>query len=213
MIIKVNEIFESLQGESSFAGLPCVFVRLTGCNLRCAWCDTKYAYSEGNIMKTAEVAETVNSSQAGLVEFTGGEPLIQKEALIEAADLICRSKTVLVETNGSISLSDLPERIIKIVDIKLKGSGEGGSFLEENLKYLLKKDEIKFVLKDIIDYNEFKEHYLRYRLEEKCSVLVSKVEGSEISHREIAELILKDGLKVRYQIQMHKNIWGDERGK
>ncbi|HQO08488.1 MAG TPA: radical SAM protein [Clostridiales bacterium] len=213
MILKVNEIFESLQGESSYAGLPCVFVRLTGCNLRCEWCDTKYAYSEGTYMSPAEVAERINSSKALLAEFTGGEPLLQIEALIEAVNLIDESKTILVETNGSIPIAGLPDRIINIVDIKLNGSGESGSFLEDNLKYLSKKDEIKFVLKNIIDYNEFKEYYLRFRLEERCNVLVSKVKGSEISHRDIAEMILKDGLKVRYQIQLHKSIWGDERGK
>jgi 7-carboxy-7-deazaguanine synthase len=213
MILKVNEIFESLQGESSYAGLPCVFVRLTGCNLRCKWCDTKYAYSEGTYMSPAEVAERINSSKALLAEFTGGEPLLQIEALIEAVGLIDKTKTILVETNGSISIAGLPDRIINIVDIKLNGSGESGSFLEDNLKFLSKKDEIKFVLKNIIDYNEFKEYYLRFRLEERCNVLVSKVKGSEISHRDIAEMILKDGLKVRYQIQLHKSIWGDERGK
>ena len=213
MILKVNEIFESLQGESSYAGLPCIFVRLTGCNLRCSWCDTKYAYSDGNDMDAEQVAKAVNSLKADLVEFTGGEPLLQKIGIIKVVNLIDPFKTVLLETNGSISLEGLPERIVKIVDIKLKGSGESGSFIEENLNFLSKKDEIKFVLKDINDYNEFREYYDRFRLGEKCSVLVSKVKDSEITHSELADLIVKDGLKARYQIQLHKYIWGDERGK
>ena len=213
MILKVNEIFESLQGESSYAGLPCIFVRLTGCNLRCSWCDTKYAYSDGNDMDAEQVAKAVNSLKADLVEFTGGEPLLQKIGIIKVVNLIDPFKTVLLETNGSISLEGLPERIVKIVDIKLKGSGESGSFIEENLNFLSKKDEIKFVLKDINDYNEFREYYDRFRLGEKCSVLVSKVKDSEITHSELADLSVKDGLKARYQIQLHKYIWGDERGK
>lgn len=213
MILKVNEIFESLQGESSYAGLPCIFVRLTGCNLRCSWCDTKYAYSDGNDMDAEEVAKAVNSLKADLVEFTGGEPLLQKSGIIQVVKLIHPSKTILLETNGSISLEGLPERIVKIVDIKLKGSGESGSFIEENINLLSKKDEIKFVLKDINDYNELREYYERFRLGEKCGVLVSKVKDSEITHSELADLMVKDGLKARYQIQLHKYIWGDERGK
>lgn len=213
MTLKVNEIFESLQGESSYAGSPCLFIRLTGCNLRCTWCDTKYAYDDGKEIRCDEIIRLINSSKTDIVEFTGGEPLLQKEELINVIGGIDNSKTILLETNGSVSLTDIPERVVKIVDIKLTGSGEGKSFLFENLKYLTKIDEIKFVLRDIFDYNEFKEYYKKYELGGKCVILVSKVKDSSITDREIAEMIIKDGLKVKYQIQLHKYIWNDERGR
>jgi len=213
MTMIVNEIFESLQGESSYAGLPCIFVRLTGCNLRCTWCDTKYAYTEGTEYGADEIADKMNSSKTVIVEFTGGEPLLQKEELVRLIELIDPSKTILLETNGSISLKGIPERVVKIVDIKLNGSGEDGSFLKDNLDFIKKTDEIKFVLRDKNDYYEMKDHLLRYNLEEKCSVLVSRVKDAELTDSEIADMILKDGLKVRYQIQLHKLIWGEERGK
>jgi len=213
MTMIVNEIFESLQGESSYSGLPCLFIRLAGCNLRCTWCDTKYAYEDGKEIRCDEIISLINSSKTDIVEFTGGEPLLQKDELIKVIGGIGRSKTILLETNGSVSLKDIPERVIKIVDVKLNGSGEGKSFLLENLKYLTKIDEIKFVLRDIFDYNEFKEYYKNYELGGKCVILVSKVKDSSITDREIAEMIIKDGLKVKYQIQLHKYIWNDERGR
>lgn len=213
MTLKVNEIFESLQGESSYAGSPCLFVRLTGCNLRCAWCDTKYAYEEGKEIQNDEIIRLINSSKTDIIEFTGGEPLLQKGELIKVISGIDGSKTILLETNGSVSLEEIPERVVKIMDIKLAGSGEGKSFLIENLKYITKIDEIKFVLRDIFDYNEFREYYTKYQLGGKCVILVSKVKDSEITDREIAEMIIKDGLKVKYQIQLHKHIWNDERGR
>ena len=213
MTLKVNEIFESLQGESSYAGFPCLFIRLTGCNLRCSWCDTKYSYEEGKEMQADEIISLINSSKTGLIEFTGGEPLLQKEELIKVINGIDSLKTILIETNGSISLRDIPERVVKIMDIKLSGSGEGKSFLVDNLNYLTKIDEIKFVLRDIYDYNEFMEYYTKYQLGEKCVILVSKVKDSVMTDREIAEMIIRDGLKVKYQIQLHKYIWNEERGR
>ncbi|MFA7123731.1 MAG: radical SAM protein [Candidatus Delongbacteria bacterium] len=213
MALKVNEIFTSLQGESSFAGLPCLFIRLTGCNLRCGWCDTKYAYDEGRDYSGMELVGLINDSNIKLVEFTGGEPLLQKEELIRIIGDVDRQKTILIETNGSISLEGLPERVLTIADYKLKGSGEGGSFLEKNMGFLRKKDEIKFVLKDFSDYNEMRECYMKYDLGSKCGVLVSKIWNAELSDGEIAEAILKDRLNVRYQIQLHKYIWKDEKGR
>jgi len=213
MALKVNEIFESLQGESSYAGSPCLFIRFSGCNLRCVWCDTKYAYEEGKEIQNDEIIRIINSSKTDLIEFTGGEPLLQKGELIKVISGIDVSKTILLETNGSISLKNIPERVIKIMDIKLAGSGEGKSFLIENLIYITKIDEIKFVLRDIFDYNEFREYYTKHQLGGKCVILVSKVKDSEITDREIAEMIIKDGLKVKYQIQLHKHIWNDERGR
>lgn len=213
MTLKVNEIFASLQGESSYSGLPCLFVRLTGCNLRCEWCDTKYAYHEGKEYSNSEIIKLINDSDIKIVEFTGGEPLLQKEELIKIICAADPEKTILIETNGSVSLEGLPERAIKIVDYKLKGSGEGGSFLEKNLGFLRKKDEIKFVLKDFSDYNEMRECYMKYGLGSRCGVLVSKIWDAGLSDREIAEAILKDRLNVRYQIQFHKYIWKDEKGR
>jgi len=213
MSLKVNEIFESLQGESSYAGFPCLFIRLTGCNLRCSWCDSKYSYYEGRDYEADEIIKIVNSSFRDIVEFTGGEPLLQEEDLIKVIKGINKNKTILLETNGSISLKCIPERVIKIVDIKLKGSGEGESFLENNINYILKKDEIKFVLRDFFDYNELKDYYRKFSLGGRCTILVSKVKDSSISDKEIAEMILADGLNVKYQIQLHKYIWNDERGR
>ncbi len=213
MPLKVNEIFTSLQGESSYSGLPCLFIRLTGCNLRCGWCDTKYAYDEGMDYTLNEIVGFINGSNISLVEFTGGEPLLQKEELTRIIGDVDPEKTILIETNGSVSLEGLPDRVIKIVDYKLKGSGEGGSFFENNLGFLRKKDEIKFVLKDLSDYNEMRECYRKYDLGSRCGVLVSKIFDSQISDGEIAEAILKDRLNVRYQIQLHKYIWRNEKGR
>lgn len=213
MALLVNEIFTSLQGESSYAGLPCFFVRLTGCNLRCGWCDTKYSYEGGEYYEPEQLALRINSSKAGLVEFTGGEPLLQKEELIRTVNMISQDRTVLLETNGSISLEGLPERIIRIVDYKLKGSGEGGSFLKSNFGLLRPQDEMKFVISGMSDYKEMAGCIRTNGLESKCSVLVSKAAGSEMTEKEIADLILDDGIRVRFQIQLHKLIWGNEKGR
>lgn len=213
MGLLITEIFESLQGESSYSGLPCLFIRTSECNLRCSWCDTKYSYTGGTQYSTDEILQLINSSRIKIVEFTGGEPLLQKDELIQIIKNIDPDKTVLLETNGSISVEGIPGRVIKIIDIKLKGSGEGGSFFEDNLKFLSKKDEIKFVISDNFDYNEMRELCRKHKLEEKCSVLVSKVSGCGLSDKEIAEKILQDGLNVRFQIQLHKHIWKDEKGR
>jgi len=213
MSLMVSEIFTSLQGESSYSGFPCLFIRLTGCNLRCTWCDTRYAYDNGKKYSSEDIIRIINDSSAGLVEFTGGEPLLQKEEIIGVIERIGPDKTVLIETNGSISLENIPDRVVKIVDVKLKGSGEGGSFLENNISFLRKKDEIKFVLTDLFDYNEMRECYMKYDMGNKCGVLISKVSGSGITDAEIAEKIIRDNLNARYQIQLHKYIWKDEKGR
>ena len=213
-MIKINEIFKSLQGESSYMGLPCVFVRLTGCNLRCSWCDTKYAYDEGTEYTTEALISIIEKFNVKLVEFTGGEPLLQKDELIPIMEyLLSKKYKILLETNGSIPLNDIPEEIVKIIDIKLKSSGEGDSFFADNLNLIEKKDEIKFVLSNIFDYNEMKDIIKKNHLEEDKSILVSRVFDSEITDEQIAEKLLKDGLTVRYQIQLHKLIWGDAKGK
>ncbi|MBN2789063.1 MAG: radical SAM protein [Candidatus Delongbacteria bacterium] len=212
--MKVNEIFRSLQGESSYMGLPCTFVRLSGCNLRCSWCDTAYAYYEGEDHSAEELLKIIEKFNTNLIEFTGGEPLLQKDELIPLIEqLIAREYKILLETNGSISLKNIPDEVVKIVDIKLHSSGESDSFLTENFKILTKKDEIKFVLSDFFDYNEMKDIIKKNNLETDRSILVSRVFNSNISDEEFAEKILSDELNVRYQIQLHKLIWGDKKAK
>ena len=213
-MIKINEIFKSLQGESSYAGLPCVFVRLTGCNLRCSWCDTQYAYDNGTEYTKEELISIIEKFNVKLVEFTGGEPLLQKEELIPIIEhLLSKNYEILLETNGSISLKDIPDEVVKIVDIKLSGSREKGSFLDSNIDLIEKKDEIKFVLSNIFDYNEMKDIIKKNHLEEDRSILVSRVFGSDMTYEQIAEKLLMDSLKIRYQIQLHKLIWGNKKGK
>ncbi|MDA3884161.1 MAG: radical SAM protein [Candidatus Delongbacteria bacterium] len=213
-MIKVNEIFKSLQGESSYMGLPCVFIRLTGCNLRCDWCDTQYAYEVGEEYTTEQIISAIEIFDIKLVEFTGGEPLLQKDELIPIMEhLLSKDYKILLETNGSISIKDIPEEVVKIIDIKLKGSGEGDTFFTDNLNLIQKKDEIKFVLSSIFDYNQMKDIIKKNHLEVDKSILVSRVFGSEITDEQIAEKLLEDGLTVRYQIQLHKLIWGNKEGK
>ncbi len=213
-MIKVNEIFKSLQGESSYMGLPCIFVRLTGCNLRCSWCDTQYAYDDGTEYTGEELLSIIEKFNVKLVEFTGGEPLLQKDELIPLIEhLLSENYKILLETNGSISLKDIPNEVVKIVDVKLKSSSEGDTFFADNLNLIQKKDEIKFVLSDFFDYNEMKDIIKKNHLEVDKSILVSRVFDSEITDEQVAEKLLEDGLNVRYQVQLHKLIWGNKKGK
>jgi len=219
--MKINEIFKSLQGESTYSGLPCTFVRLTGCNLRCDWCDTKYSYEEGYDLTIEEIVNKIESLDTEIIEFTGGEPLLQKDELLKVIyKIIAKNsnrnlkKKILLETNGSISLEKIPESVIKIVDIKLPSSNEGNSFDYNNLKLLNKTDEIKFVVSDKRDYNVMKSIIKEKKLNSiSDNILVSKVSNSEFLHRDLADLIIKDSLNVRYQLQIHKFIWNDARGK
>ncbi len=214
MPLIVCEIFTSIQGESSYSGLPCMFIRLSGCNLNCTWCDTLYASGhEGTPYHPEKLAALINSSETNIVEFTGGEPLLQKKELLKTLALIKKDKTILIETNGSVSLKGLSKDIIKIVDIKLPGSGEYGSFLYNNLSLMTKNDEIKFVVSDIKDYETMKTLIKQYGLEKKHKVLISRTSCASITDREIAELIINDRLDARYQIQLHKYIWKDEKGR
>lgn len=207
--MKINEIFKSIQGESSFAGIPTVFVRLTGCNLRCQWCDTKYAYDEGVDLTVDDVIDKIADLGLKSVEVTGGEPLLQKEVYELMDRLLDVGYKVFIETNGSIDLGRVDKRVIKIVDIKCPGSGESDQMYFNNLNYLLKTDEVKFVIKDRGDYEWSKGVIKRFELLEKCSILMSPVLG-DIEPRELAEWILEDNLNVRLQIQLHKLIWHPE---
>ena len=209
----VTEIFKSIQGESTFAGLPCVFVRLTGCNLRCHWCDTAYAFSGGQKMSVEEVIDRVRQLGAKLVEVTGGEPLLQKDVYPLTRQLLAEDYRVLIETSGERFVGDLPRPVVKIVDVKCPGSGESEKFCLENLNVLERKDQIKFVILDENDYRYSREflakHDLRRRVDE---VIFSPVFG-QLEPRALAEWILRDGLDVRMGLQLHKFIWDpDARG-
>ncbi len=207
--MKINEIFKSIQGESSFTGLPTVFVRLTGCNLRCQWCDTKYAYDEAVDLTVDEVIGRVNAFGLQFVQITGGEPLFQGDVYELMNRLLISGYKVSLETNGSMDLSSVDKRVVKIIDIKCPSSGESGQMYFNNLNYLLKSDEIKFVIKDRDDYNWAKGIIDRHNLIERCNVLISPVYG-EMEPRQLAEWILEDNLNVRLQIQLHKLIWHPE---
>lgn len=206
----VTEIFKSIQGESTFAGLPCIFVRLTGCNLRCHWCDTAYAFYGGQILSREEVLERVRGLGGRLVEFTGGEPLLQKEIVALSEQLLADDYRVLIETSGERFVGDLPHAVVKIVDVKCPGSGEGGKFCFENLEALDRKDQIKFVILDESDYHYAREfmakHELRGRVDE---VIFSPVFGQMVP-QQLAEWILRDNLEVRMGLQLHKFIWDSE---
>lgn len=210
-MLKVNEIFYSIQGESSYAGLPCVFVRLTGCNLRCSYCDTSYAYEEGKDFEIGEIIDRVISYRCRLVEITGGEPLIQKETPYLISQLVEKRFEVLLETNGSLDISLVDERCIKIVDIKCPSSGQEKKNDLENLKRLSFKDEIKFVIGNREDYL-YAENIVSLIRKNNLTIkppLLSPLHN-QMDPKRLAEWILEDHLDVRMQIQLHKIIWGTE---
>ncbi|MGH8004732.1 MAG: radical SAM protein [Limisphaerales bacterium] len=209
MSLKVNEIYFSIQGESSYAGLPCVFVRLTGCNLRCAWCDTEYAFYEGEWKSLDQIVAEVAQFGCKLVELTGGEPLLQKESFALVDKLVEAGFKVLIETGGSISLAKLNPEAIKIMDIKCPGSQMAHKNRWENIDYLTPKDEVKFVLADRADYDWAVNVMKKYQLDRKATVLFSTVFG-QLEPVRVVEWILQDKLPVRFQLQMHKFIWHPE---
>ncbi|HEU4435876.1 MAG TPA: radical SAM protein [candidate division Zixibacteria bacterium] len=209
MSLKVNEIYFSIQGESSYAGLPCVFVRLTGCNLRCVWCDTEYAFYEGEWKSLDQIVAEAAQFGCKLVELTGGEPLLQKESFALVDKLIDAGFKVLVETSGSISLKMLNPEAIKIMDVKCPGSKMTEKNRWENIDYLTPKDEVKFVLADRADYDWAVDVMRKYKLDRKATVLFSTVFGA-LEPVRVVEWILQDKLPVRFQLQMHKFIWHPE---
>ena len=207
--LTVAEIFHSIQGESSYMGRPCVFVRLTYCNLRCVWCDTEYAFEGGTEMRIDEIIDVVKSYNSRLVEVTGGEPLLQ-EGVQELMTRLCDGGyEVLLETGGSIDVSSVDSRVRRIVDIKCPGSGMEAKNHWKNIDYLRRRDEIKFVISDRDDYEWAKAVMSSYELERKCPVLMSVVFGV-LEPIQLTEWILEDRLNVRFQLQMHKYIWSPE---
>jgi len=210
--MRVTEIFHSIQGESSYAGQPCVFVRLTGCPLRCAWCDTEYAFYGGTEQAIDEILSKVDSYGCGLVEVTGGEPLAQSDALPLISTLCDRGYQVLIETSGAIDIASVDRRAHVILDVKCPGSGMTDRMYWPNLNQLTMKDEAKFVLADRKDYDWAREIIAKYELTTRCSALMSPVFGN-LEPRQLAEWVLADRLPVRFQLQLHKWIWApDMRG-
>jgi 7-carboxy-7-deazaguanine synthase len=207
--MRVTEIFFSIQGESSYAGLPCVFVRLTWCNLRCTWCDSEYTFKGGTEMTIAAVLEQVRGYNCQLVEVTGGEPLVQKRECCELVTQLCdEGYTVLIETGGSLDASVLDHRAIKILDVKCPGSGEAERNCWANLETLNPQDEIKFVIKDRADFDYALAVMEKYSLAQRAPlVLLSPVWGA-VEWQALAAWILQAGVRARMQLQMHKLIWG-----
>ncbi len=234
----VNEIYASLQGESTFAGLPCIFVRLTACNLRCSYCDTTYAFGEGRPMGLDEILDKIVSmgpkaSPAGLphnlplIELTGGEPLLQANSLVLMRDLCDRNYTVLLETSGALDIGPVDPRVHRIMDIKCPGSGESERNRWDNIPLLRSTDEVKFVITSRQDYEWTKNCIAEHRLLDICPILLSwahpvppssvksvvkpaPANQTPITQRELADRIIADALPVRFQVQMHKVIWPSE---
>ena len=212
MSLIVNEIFKSIQGESWFAGLPCAFVRLTGCNLRCTYCDTKYAYDEGEEFTIDDVLERLAIYDCPMVDITGGEPLLQEDTPDLAEALLERAKTILVETNGTVDIDVLPRGIVRIVDVKCPDSRQSEKMLWENMDRLVKTDEVKFVLQSRRDYEWAESVVEEYGLLRRCMVLFSPA-FAILEPRTLAEWMLSDNLSVRLNLQLHKYIWPpDTRG-
>jgi 7-carboxy-7-deazaguanine synthase len=205
--MRITEIFFSIQGESTHVGKPCVFVRLTGCSLRCGYCDTKYSYSGGQEMSLADVLQTVASYPAKLVEVTGGEPLEHDEVYPLMQALLDTGYTVMLETGGHVAIDRVPGPVIKIIDIKTPGSDEGDTFVWENLKVAQPHDEFKFVITSRSDY-EWSREILQNRLRSLPNPVLFSPSHEELPARELAAWILEDNLPVRLQLQAHKYIWG-----
>ena len=205
--LTVNEIYHSIQGESTWAGEPCVFVRLTFCDLRCTYCDTEYAFYEGKKITLPSIVEAVKAFECSLVEVTGGEPLLQKNVLPLMTMLVDERHTVLLETSGAHDISKVDARVHRIMDLKTPGSGEVARNLFANIEHLTPRDEVKCVIGSREDYEWSREQVRQHDLTARCrAVLFSPIFG-RIEPRQIVDWILEDKLPVRFQLQMHKFIW------
>jgi 7-carboxy-7-deazaguanine synthase len=206
----IHEIYASIQGESTFAGLPCAFVRTTGCNLRCVWCDTPQAFHGGTRMTRAEVLASALSFETPLVEVTGGEPLLQPAVMPLMRELCDAGRTVLVETSGEADVSGVDPRVHKIMDLKCPGSREGHRNRWSNLDHIGERDEIKFVLADRRDYEWMRETIRERRLVERTPKLLASTVFGRLATKDVVGWVLEDRLAVRVQLQMHKYVWPPE---
>ncbi len=210
--LRITEIFYSIQGESDSIGHPTVFIRLTGCPLRCSYCDTAYAFSGGEHIDVDDILTELTGYNTRFVTVTGGEPLAQPECSELLTQLVDKGYRVSLETSGAMDISKVDHRVIKVMDIKTPSSGEESKNRMQNLDFLNPHDQVKFVVGGESDYQWAKNKVRRYRLDERCEVLFSPVTG-QMSARELADKILTDQLKVRFQVQLHKLLWGDVAGK
>lgn len=204
--LRINEIFHSIQGEGTRAGMPCVFVRTTGCHLRCAWCDTPYAFHEGAWLTLDEILAQVRGYGCPTVEVTGGEPLLQPATPALLARLADEFATVMIETSGALSITDVDPRVVRIVDLKCPGSGEVERNDWSNIDHLTPRDEVKFVIADRVDYEWCVGVVRQYELARRCVVLLSPVHGG-LAAADLAAWMLADGLDARLGLQLHKFIW------
>jgi len=210
MVLKINEIYYSVQGESTHAGRPCVFIRLTYCNLRCTYCDTEYAFYEGKDMEITHIMNEIKQWDCNLVEVTGGEPLFQDKCINLLNELVKSNYEVMLETGGSLAISDVPKKVIKIVDFKCPSSAMEKKNLWSIVKDLQPNDEVKFVIGNREDFDWAKEKITEYSLDKICTLLFSPTSG-KIDPQLIVEWILVENLPVRMQMQMHKMIWSPEK--
>lgn len=208
-MLKINEIYYSIQGESSKSGLPCIFIRLTYCNLRCTYCDTEYAFYEGKDFSIDQILYEIKKYDCNLVEVTGGEPLFQGECFNLLKSLCDENYEVLIETGGSLPIKNIDQRVKIIMDLKCPSSGMLKKNLYENINFLKKSDEVKFVIGSKEDYEWTKEIISKYSINEKCEILLSVIFG-ELEPVALVNWILEDNLKVRFQLQAHKFIWHPE---
>jgi 7-carboxy-7-deazaguanine synthase len=206
-MLTVNEIFHSIQGESTHAGRPCVFVRLTACDLRCSWCDTPYAFHEGQKMSVDEVVGRVRAYGCDVVEITGGEPLLQKEVYPLMQRLLDEGRTVMLETGGHLSVDRVPDAVVRVIDVKCPGSGESATTHWPNLARLRPTDELKFVVKDRADYEYARDIVSKHDLPERCAAVHFSPVHGVLDPKLLAAWVLDDRLRVRVQLQLHKYIW------
>ncbi len=210
--LKITEIFYSLQGESNTVGLPTVFIRLTGCPLRCSYCDTAYAFSGGEKQTIASIIDQVDGFKAKYITVTGGEPLAQPNSHELMKRLLDKGYIVSLETSGAIDVSLVDDRAVKVMDLKTPASAEMDKNIYKNIEYLSEKDQVKFVIADDKDYEWSKSIMQQYDLANRCEILFSPVMG-DMNPRLLAENIINDNLPVRFQIQLHKYLWDDAQGK
>ena len=206
MKLKINEIYYSVQGESTFMGKPCIFIRLTYCNLRCSYCDSEYTFHEGKDMSLKDIIKKIEEYPCNLVEVTGGEPLFQKNCVTLLSELVKRKYKVLLETSGSLSIENVPKQVINIIDFKCPSSKMEKKNLWDNINFIKDNDQIKFVIGNKEDYEWTKNKISEYNLDSKCEILLSPV-YKKIEPKQIVEWILKDNLNVRFQMQLHKEVW------